>query len=373
MADRGRDLKVSILSDASRFNLDGPADELDHLADAAKDSERGLDRLDTGLSDTDRTLRRLEMQAKDAKDELDRFSRNLEDTGRDAKKSADKVDDAFEAIARSSRTNLRQKLGEQVDGAKRKLREVGDEAKDTAREMFASFSSSGDLADAAQELSANAGAMWGPVGLAIGGALSAGLALFKQSAEELKETARGILDDLMEGAGVVSQQAIQRRLSEMGMQVLDLKNIAVEAKIPVSDFLLAVAGDPAAIQRTNAALAEQRDEVAKNAAGTINAEDTLRNFETTARKVTDTIGRTTEATRLAEEAYSALTNAQSTAAASAKAEETALAQVTEAYRRAEREMKDPVVITVTADTTAAERAMQRLRARYEAMDARFMP
>lgn len=351
MADRGRDLKIGVVSDVSRFTLDKPADQLDTLATAATRADRALDKIDI----------------QDAVRHLDRF-------GDEAKDTARKVDDAFDAIARSSRAGTT-KLGADVNTAKRKLAEVGDEAKDTAREALASFSSfGGDLADAGQEIAANAGALFGPVGLAIGGALSAGIALFKANAEELKATAQDILDDLLESGGQISQATISRRIEQMGMDVLRLRDIANDAKIPVADFLLAAAGDPGAIDRTNAALMASRDAYAATLSGSSNAAEMLEAFDVNARRVTDTLGRTTEATQLANDALRAITGAQSSAASSASAQEAAIAGVARAYREAERTLKDPIVAKLDIDTSAFYRglAAARAAAKYAASE-RIMP
>ena len=102
MSDRGRDLKVAILSDADRFDLAKPADQLDTLATAATRADRALDQLDI----------------QDAARDLDRF-------GDEAKETARRVDAAFDAIARSSRASTRQ-VADDSGSIRRKLRDIGD-------------------------------------------------------------------------------------------------------------------------------------------------------------------------------------------------------------------------------------------------------
>lgn len=349
MADRGRDLKVAILSDADRFDLAKPADQLDDLATAAGHADRALDLLDPA-----------------------RTARKINDLGIEAKDTARKVDDAFDAIARSSKTAAG-KVGADTSTIKRKLGDVADEAKDTARETAASLANfGGDLASAGQEIAANAGALFGPVGLAIGAALSAGIAMFQQNAEDLKQTTEDILGYMIDAGGRLTAAAIEKRINAVGMEALELQKIATEARVPVSDFLRAVAGDPKAIKAVSDALVVSREEYAATLTGSANAAEMLDAYDAAARRVAMTMGRTAEATKLASDAIAAMNGATSSAAAAAKSEEDALAAVTRAYRTAERVMKDPIVVKLDVDLGAFNAKILGAQRKLDAL-TRYMP
>lgn len=353
MADRGRDLTVAILSDADRFDLAKPADQLDDLADSAGRADRALDRFD-----------------------VTRTSRQVTDLGGDAKDTARKVDDAFDTIARSSKAAAG-KVGTDTSTIKRKLGDVKEEAHSTAREALASFSSlGGDLADAGQEIAANAGALFGPVGLAIGGALSAGIAMFTQKASELSATTERIIQEMLDAGGQVTAELVQKRLEAMGEGINKTSALAAQAKINIDDYNLALAGDPAAIARVTV---ELKARFAQNAAAGEAATKAgvyaknLADENRVLQEVSKSLGAQSEAADRAAAAVSRMSSATSAAASAAHAQDNALGSAIEAYRRAERTLTDPIVVKVTADTTAADRSIARMRARYEAMDMRFTP
>lgn len=353
MADRGRDLKVAILSDVSRFDTAKPADQLDKVAAAADRADRALDRV----------------HPQDA-------TRLLDKLGDEAKDVARRVDDAFDAIARTAKAGT-SKLGVEASTAKRKLSEIGDEAKDSAREALASFSSfGGDLADAGQELAANAGALFGPVGLAIGGALSAGIAMFAQEAAKLTELTNKIIGDLLDAGGRVTQELVSKRLHEMGDEINATSAMAAAARINVEDFNLALAGDPEAIKRTSAEFARRGDEMARLAAESANStgllnEDLLaqeRALEAVAQK----LGLHADASSRAEAAIARMTGAQEKMNTTASATEGALATAVAAYRAAERAMRDPIVVRLDVDLGAFNAKIAGAQRKLDAL-TRYTP
>lgn len=348
----GRDLEVAIATRTDRFQLDGPADQLDDLADAALAADRALDRVN-----------------------LTRTTRDVTRLGDESRQAARDVDTAFDGMAASARQGA-DKLGVETGKAKRKLKDVGDEAKDTARETAASFSSIGsDMGDAAQEIAANAGGLFGPVGLAIGGALSAGIALFRANAEELKQTAETILADMLDAGGKVTTAAVEKRLAGLGLKVNDLAADAARAKVDVSDFLLAASGDPAAIQRTTEALNAQRQKVIELAQGQADGADQIAHFEAQTRNVQNVLGQQASALELSRNAMNAHAAATARANQVTNETETVMARATAAYRAAERDLSRPIVVPVAADTTAFYAALNQARAAAKrvALDDRPMP
>ena len=239
MASRNRDLTFSLLSDANAFDLAAPARELEDLSDTAKDTARGLD-------DLERDARRVDLEGT---------------LGRDAKAAAGKVDDAFDTIARASRKSAR-KVDDDTDDMKRSVGDVGDEAKSTATEMAASFSGAGDdVVGAFQELGANAGAAFGPIGVAAGVAASVGLGLIRAESEKLKEMTSELVQDMIDAGGKLNDAAIDARVQQMATDdpanFIKFNEQAKAAGINIRDVARARAGDVAAIERVRDAIEKQ--------------------------------------------------------------------------------------------------------------------
>lgn len=149
MADRGRDLKISILSEADRFDLDKPAGELDDLGDKAKST-------------------------------------------------AKRVDDAFDKMGKSSKATSKQ-IEKGARDAGEGLDNLKDEAGSTGREAAASFSGGfDDIAGAIQEIGANAFAGFGPVGAAAGLAAAAGIGILVAQMQEANERIKAARESLRE-------------------------------------------------------------------------------------------------------------------------------------------------------------------------------
>lgn len=139
--------------------LDDVEKRLDDVADEAKDLER------TG----DKSFKKMEDGAEDAADETRELVKRL----RDVEKAADDVGD-------KSRNSF--------DKAKDGVEEFGEEANSTARESAASFDGSAEsIADAFQEIAANAFAGFGPAGAVAGLAAAAGIGLAMAGFENVQE------------------------------------------------------------------------------------------------------------------------------------------------------------------------------------------
>ena len=330
MADRGRDLKFSILSDLKQFDTDKPARQLEDLGGAAEAAGRELDRFDD-----------------------------------QARETARKVDSAFDKIADSSRASLRRKVGDDVDHAKHKLREAGEEGQDTAREMFASFTDFSSVGDAAQEISANVGGLFGPIGLAIGGALSAGFAIFNRNAEKIKETGKEIADALIESKGRLDEAFIQDKIKSFveDGSIQDLARIAQEAQVPVREFLRAVAGDPDAIGRVNTALQVNRDKLGEQVEGNINAADAIDTFNARQDAVMGKLGETSSALASGRTDYDLYKSAVEQPVVPTIQTSAMLQQANEAHRKATEILHRG--ITVPVDLASMDRATREAIARAQ--------
>ena len=222
--DRGRDLKVSIISDAAGFTAEQPARELDQLARNADDATRKLGDLE----------------------------RQGGDTGR-------KVSNAFEDIARAARTNTR-KLDDDVDRAGKGLDDFKDEAAGAGREAAQSFSGEfDDISDLVQEVAAQAFGGFGPLGAAAGVAAAVGIGVItkafgdaKTRAEESKQRVTEFFDAFVEGSGRLSAETITARMQDMlgdPEQYQQLRKDAGEARVSVELLARARAGDLEAVKR----------------------------------------------------------------------------------------------------------------------------
>lgn len=229
---RGRDLTVAIVTDLADFATDKAVRGLEDLGDAAETSSKRLDKIDGRA-----------------------LSKSLDSLGDDARTASRKVDDAFDGMADSARRSA-SRIDDSTDRAKRSMREVGDEANDTAREMFASFRDTGDLADAAQELAANAGALFGPVGTAISGALAIGLATFLADTEKAKQAMSDLTTELVDSNGRISASFIDRKIAEEAANdptgFVALKAEVQSAGVVWQDYIRAKYGDVEATARLNA-------------------------------------------------------------------------------------------------------------------------
>jgi chromosome segregation ATPase len=192
--DRGRDLKLSFLSDVDQFDVDQPARQLDDLADAATRAGRELDNVDGRAAA--RELDTVGTASRDAGGDLDKLAG-------DAKSTANRVDDAFDKIARSSRSNLRAKVGDDARKGMRDAEEATATFKDEARANLSEVASSfqGDMTSAVDLVQGTLGGIvadLGPIGAAVGAAGAAGLGLVAQSVMAARERVKELTGSFLE-------------------------------------------------------------------------------------------------------------------------------------------------------------------------------
>lgn len=261
MANRGRDLTFSLLSDTDRFELENPARDLENLADAAGDTGRALTDLDRDAAGTD--LQRLGTTAKEVgrdleKLEADAKGTDLDKLGDDAKAAAAKVDDAFEKIAASSRSNL-SKVDDDTKRAAAGLDDFKDEAGSSGREAAASFSGGfEDITDFVQETAANAFGGFGVIGQAAGIAGAIGLGVIgtavAEAKERVKELANAFRDVKIDGGDMAETvRVVLDDLKDSG----DLVGLARDAKLLGVDWatlVRAMAGSVPDLENVNAKL-----------------------------------------------------------------------------------------------------------------------
>lgn len=190
----------------------GRAISIDILANV-QDALRGTGDVEKALSDVASTLEDLNRTGDDS---TDKMSRGFRDISKEADRSADKVSDAFRGASR----NMKRSLDDGVDGAKRGMSDLKDEANSTGREMAASFREPADALDAVQELAANALGGLGPAGAIAGGAAAVGIGLVTTALTD----ATSATEDLKQGITDMYKQA-----AEDGRTYIDETQIQAEA------------------------------------------------------------------------------------------------------------------------------------------------
>lgn len=336
MASRGRDWTFSILSDTDKLDLDKPARELEDLGTSAKGAGADLERLDSDAKGVD----------------LDRL-------GTDARDLARKVDNAFDAIARASKTGAN-KVDDNTDKMRASLRDVSDEAGSTAREAAASFSSSGDIGDALQELAANAPAVLGPLGLALGAAAAAGFGLWRSEMEKLNEDVQEMVDEMLEAGGRLSEQFIDNKVLELAKEgELDSLQALIDQYdilgVTYRDLARAKAGDAEAIDRVT-------DALDKESARRKTSEDDMIRSEAAVAALRDQYDDSARALELAQAATERYTAATAVSGDTAK---TAAATAKGSWDELRGAMSDPIRAKVllqkpsAADFVAVRQSMLR--------------
>lgn len=399
MADRGRDVVLRIVSDATKFDLSDVADELEDVgtesADAARDIEKVTDE-----------LKRVAAEGKDAERELARIDAELaknkfDEYGRDAKAAAAKVDDAFDAMARSARDGRRKIDAELEKAGDEGFDDFKDEANSSGREAAASFSGGfEDVTDTIQEIAANAFAGFGPVGAAAGLAAAAGIGILtkglQDAADRANETKDRVLDlagAIAEAGGTIAGVDITSRIREWSLAVIDNKSwweiwqkdntsnleiVAAQAEktgLAFSDLLRGMSGnDTQAAGRTLREIDRRMGEIDKSASS---AAESVLGMENASRQLTsaqaaeraalasvrkelvEKSGLTEEAIKLVDKMAEADLLATEASEKNAEAMEAAAA-ATEEWAEANKAAAETVATSSDDMATAIEKAARRM-------------
>lgn len=264
----GKDINIPITGDAREFiratgDVEGALDDVaDALDDISRETKRGMDKSADSIEDMGKEF-------KDTERDIERAGKaveDLEDSFRDvAKRAKDLGDDGDDAG---------KKIDKGMERAEDGVKEMGDEANSTAKEAAASFDGSAEsIADAFQEVAANAFAGFGPAGAIAGLAAAAGIGLamagFDKIAEEeekrkesvmewaeaYKEAGRNITDTVASLAAIESIYGDQEKYDEA------VKN-AENWQVTLSTAVNAMAGDKTALEIVNDNLTKSEEEVA---------------------------------------------------------------------------------------------------------------
>ncbi|MBX9243412.1 hypothetical protein ICW40_01150 [Actinotalea ferrariae] len=173
-------INIAFASDVRAFlkGTDDVEKSLDAVADSLDDLAREAD------TASDKIGRDLDGVGDDGKDAAEKLERSFSDTFTKAKRQAD---DAGDSIGRDIDRGF-ERAGEGAE-------EFKDEANSTAREAAASFDGSAEsIADAFQEVAANAFAGFGPAGAAAGLVAAAGLGMITAALQTAAEEANALTE-----------------------------------------------------------------------------------------------------------------------------------------------------------------------------------
>lgn len=254
----------------------GAGSKVDDFADKLVAAARTAGKSDDDIRDS---LRDMGYSADNAKKAVGQLGDDFKDAGRDGERSIDDLEDSLKDAQRETKD-----LGEDADkagddvrkGMKRAedgVEEFRDEANSTAREAAASFDGSAEsIADAFQEVAANALAGFGPAGAIAGLAAAAGIGLavagfeqFNEAEEASRERASEWADAYVEAGGRILEAS---QLVEKAREIItDPEQYAMAEKnakawgVSEATALLAMAGDTNALTEARDSLAAKEIEV----------------------------------------------------------------------------------------------------------------
>lgn len=252
------DLTFSIASETTAFDngirrgVIEPLEDADKaLEDLGRAGDREMEQLEDSMSDARRDTERFEDSIKDVRDSLTRVGRAGKDAGDDVKGGMRRGEDG--------------------------VREFKDEANSTAKEAAASFDGSAEsIADAFQEVTANAFAGFGPAGAVAGTAAAIGIGAAVAGFEKVEEERKASEERIAEwaeafieaGAKVIDSGTLIARAQDI---LTDPEKFADATKahelwgVSIETAVQAMAGSSSALREVDGAIAANRDELERQA------------------------------------------------------------------------------------------------------------
>jgi len=310
----------------------------------------------------------------------------LEDNLQDAQRETEKAERKFTDLANEIKATGRKGKTDLADPLSDDLREVGDEAKSNAAEMFSSFDGSFDsIADAAQgTLGGLVGSLGGVGGAAVAAAGAAGLGLVFAEIQRQEEAAKRLKEYLgdayrsavEEGRKYIDQATIMGEIQDIQWnpervgEYEEAQRDALETGLSLGTILAARAGDQESLNEVIAVTRERWGDVKKE------IDDTAITSKITSQSQVSQLGR--EAASL-DDVASRYENIRSEVDKNlAKAEESAaiIAELSAKEREQIQRTRDAdrsryeaaasrygqplpnAVVPVTVDTAAADRALR---------------
>lgn len=245
---------VGIASETKAFKQGIESGIIEPIEDAQKElvelgKSKGPDQLEKSMKDAERATEKLG-------DETKRTARTIEQEFRDTYRK------------------VKQSSDDGIDGAKKGLGELKEEANQTARESAASFDGSAEsIADMFQEVAANAFAGFGPAGAIAGLAAAAGIGLavsgfdnVNQASEESRQRASEWAEAFVEAGSTILSSATTTALAisiatdpdKFAQAQENAKNWGVDVSVAIN----AMAGESWALIAANDALSTSEKRIA---------------------------------------------------------------------------------------------------------------
>jgi uncharacterized protein YukE len=235
------------------------------VLDGSEDAERALKDLEGAVEKlNDTAARDLDIFSREFDDVYD-AARKVEDEMRDVQRATERAGDA----GRDAGDDMRDGMRRAEEGAQ----EFKDEANSTAREAAASFDGSAEsIADAFQEVAANAFAGFGPAGAIAGLAAAAGIGMavagfedVQKAQEESEQRAADWADAFIRAGGrIIDSAELVAGVQEIATDPERYKEAETNAEnwgITVGTAMRAMAGDATALEVAERALGEKQAEL----------------------------------------------------------------------------------------------------------------
>ncbi|GAA5205868.1 hypothetical protein [Microbacterium kyungheense] len=233
---KGIDLAIaadtrSAMSAITRGVID-PLEDVSDLLEQIGD-QRDTDKLERGMRDAQRRTEDAKSEIRDLRDELNK-------AGRAGKSAGDDIDDGMRK-------------------AEAGVKDLKDESNSTAREAAASFDGSAEsIADAFQEVAANAFAGFGPAGAVAGLAVAAGIGLGIAAIDDMNERTKLSEENIASwaqkyvesGGRIISASEVVGGVIAIATDPEQFKTAAENAKnwgVDVSTAMRAMSGDATAL------------------------------------------------------------------------------------------------------------------------------
>lgn len=280
--------------------------KVDTFASRIVDAARKAGKADDDIKDA---LRDMGLSARQAEEAVEGVGDEFKDTGREGDRAADKLEDSLKDVQQQSdRTSdgvgkIREGFRRAEEGAE----EFKNEANSTAREAAASFDGSAEsIADAFQEVAANAFAGFGPAGAVAGLVAAAGIGLVisaienvGEASEESRQRAAEWAQAYVEAGGKVLTTAITTaKVMDIATDPDKYTKATQNAKnwgVDVSTAINAMAGETWALNAVNDSLVTSAEKVNDEMS------KTGEQYDWTGESMTDLVTRTANGQRAFDE------------------------------------------------------------------------
>ena len=266
---------------------------------------------DTAGVDTSPAVRELD----DLGDEARRAGDRLDDRATDAHVAARHVADSVGDIDRAASRHLDTGVGTSVRAMGARLDTAKGNAKSVAGEIAGALAGATDLRSAATNLG-QAAMLFGPVGAAIGAALTTGIQMFQDRAEEIRKTAADLTAEMIEHNGKISAAYIDSKIARAAAEdptaFIAQKQHIEALGLAWTDYIRAKYGDVEATQRISGSIKDAMTSITDTATVAFGrrslAADAIIQLDKL-KRAADDLGASSDAVASATAAYGAAASA----------------------------------------------------------------